>query len=106
MSIVSSIFALIGPPQRDGRQYVRETHTDNAGVAHVAEYLAVAGADYAAIMTARAVVVAAQLVEAEIANWMARDDGPVIVLVYATKVQFAAPLRRAYLISTKLETAR
>ncbi len=64
MPIVSSTHT-VGHAQADGRSYVTEQHTDDIGAVHVIEYLAVAGADYTAIRTARASAISQQLAEAE-----------------------------------------
>lgn len=66
MSIVSSTYTLDSHPQIDGRTYVTERHTDSVGEIHVVEYLAPVGADYQAIMTARAGVIADALAQAEV----------------------------------------
>lgn len=64
MPIVSSSH-VVGHAQRDGRQYVTETHTDDAGAVLVVEYLAEAGADHTAIRNARVAAMNEQLAEAE-----------------------------------------
>lgn len=66
MSIVSSTHT-VGHAQIDGRRQVIETHVDHLGVAHVASYLASVGTDYAAVMSARATQIEADLAEAEAA---------------------------------------
>lgn len=53
-------------PQRDGRRWVRERHTDHLGAAHEFLYMAEAGTDAAAVMAARVPVIEAMLAEAEI----------------------------------------
>lgn len=73
MPIVSSTYSLGPAAQVDGRQYVVETHTDQYGTTYAAEYLAAVGADFAAIMAARADVISQQLIDAEIA---AQLNGP------------------------------
>ncbi len=60
----SSTFSL-APVEIDGRRYVTELHTDITGTVHRREYLAPIGADYNAIMLARAAQIDAQLAEAE-----------------------------------------
>lgn len=64
MPIVSSTHTL-GGLEQDGRRWVSETHTDHLGGTHVAQYLAVAGADYVAIRTARAAQIEAALADSE-----------------------------------------
>lgn len=53
MPVVSSSYTLDPHTQVDGRRYVTETHTLNAGGPVVVTYLAAVGEDYAAVMTAR-----------------------------------------------------
>lgn len=59
-SIVHSAYT-VGHPQRDGRCYVVERHTDDAGAVHEIEYLAPSKVDHAAIARARAAELSAQL---------------------------------------------
>lgn len=70
MTISSSTFT-VGHAQPDGRSYVVETHTDHLGAQHRVEYLASAGADYAAIAAARVPQLESQLAEAEAAALLA-----------------------------------
>src|SRR5574337_928000 len=98
MSIVSSTFALDGSAQVDGRTYCTETHTDNVGIAHVILYLAPIGCDYAAVLSARAVTIAAQLVADDVARIIATDAKP--VFVYATTSDLIAAYRLAFTSST------
>ncbi len=72
MPIISSTHT-VGHAQRDGRRYVRESHTDNTGAVFLAEYLADQGTDYVAVRDARAASISDQLAEAE-AQALA-DDG-------------------------------
>ena len=53
--------------QADGRRYVRERHTDNLGRVQFVVYLAEAGANASATMTARVLDLDAALVAAELA---------------------------------------
>lgn len=62
--VIASTYA-VGHPQADGRHYVTETHTDSAGGIHVIEYLAAIDADYAAICSARVVL---------LDDWLAAGD--------------------------------
>lgn len=64
MAILSSTFA-VGHAQADGRRYVTERHTDDAGGVHEREYLAALGADHAAIAAAYAVELADELAAGE-----------------------------------------
>lgn len=65
MSIVSSTYTVDAHAQIDGRKYVTEMHTDSVGDVHRVEYLAPVGADYTAIMNARAVVISNALAQSE-----------------------------------------
>lgn len=103
MSIVSSSY-VVGVAQRDGRAYVTETHTDNIGLPHVASYLAAVGADYAAIMTARAPRIAAAIADVEYLDIVNRAS--TFVLNYQTKAELAARFRAAYKAATRDELAR
>lgn len=64
MPIVTSTHT-VGHEQADGRRYVTEQHTDDAGAVIVVEYLAPIGADYTAIRDARRALIDEQLAEAE-----------------------------------------
>lgn len=66
MPIVNSSY-LVAVPQVDGRSYVLETHIDQYGQTYGAEYLAEVGADYSAIMNARAGQISQGLIDGEIA---------------------------------------
>jgi hypothetical protein len=103
MSIVSSTH-VVGPAQRDGRVYVTETHTDNVGLFYIITYLIAAGADYVAIRTARAAVLATQIADDEYDARVAVDGWS--PLEYQTASQFAARLRAAYRVASDLECAR
>lgn len=103
MSIVSSNFT-VGVAQRDGRKYVTEVHTDNVGIPHIVEYLAMANADFTAIMNARAIIIAAQLINDEIDATLAADNAP--ALKYATLVQLGAVFRQRYQALSGLELAK
>ncbi len=63
--IVTSTKLVDAAAQIDGRKYVRESHTDTAGGVTVAIYLAEVGADYDAIMAARASLIEEQLAQEE-----------------------------------------
>lgn len=65
MSIVSSVYELDGPVQIDGRQPIKETHTDSDGGVHYVQYLAPVGADYQAIADVRAAMMGEYLAQAE-----------------------------------------
>lgn len=103
MAIVSSQLTL-GVVQKDGRRYVLETHTDNLGVLHVVEYLAAVGADVDAILTARAVLIEADLEQIEVKQALDTDASP--TLQYATMVQLGNYVRSHYRDMSGLELAR
>lgn len=65
--ITSSTFA-VGPPQIDGRVWITETHTDDVAGPLVFAYLAADASNAQAVMTARAVQIAADLAAQEIAE--------------------------------------
>jgi hypothetical protein len=64
MPIVSSTH-VVGHAQEDGRSYVTETHTDDAGAVLNVVYLAAVGTDYVAVRDARALTLSEQLAEQE-----------------------------------------
>lgn len=66
MSIVSSTHE-VGPVQACGRVDVVETHTDSVGGIHRRRYRVAPGADYVAIRTAAAALIAEKLAEEEAA---------------------------------------
>lgn len=71
MAIANSTYTLDNHRQVDGRIYVTERHTDDAGGVHDVTYLAPAAwgaAEYTATMTARAAQIAAELAEAELSE--------------------------------------
>lgn len=98
---------MLGSVQKDGRRYVRETHTDNVGLAHVVEYLAAVGVDYVAVRTARALVIAEQIAAQEAED---QDQRAVLTLVYQTAAEFAArfwaKVRNTYQGGDKITFAR
>jgi hypothetical protein len=60
MPIVSSTYTE-GPPQQDGRRYVNERHTDDAGTVYTFDWLG--AQDPAPVLQARAAMLDAQLAE-------------------------------------------
>lgn len=89
MPIVSSTHT-VGHAQRDGRRYVVELHTDDAGVVHRVEYLAAEKADYADIMAARAVQIDASIVEAAMQKQEREASYAKVVAVLDTAVKAGA----------------
>ena len=65
MPVSTSTYVLDNHTQSDGRRYVTETHVLTAGDPVVIMYLAAVGADYDAIMSARADQIDVQLAEQE-----------------------------------------
>lgn len=102
MSIVSSSFTL-GTIQRDGRRFVHEVHTDNVAIDHIVDYLAAVGLDYAAVLAARAILIAVQIADQEFLDNLARTSG--FTLNYQTKAELAARFRAVYLSATKAGAA-
>jgi hypothetical protein len=103
MPIVSSVHTL-GVVQKDGRRWVVEDHADNFGTHYLHEYLAEPNADYAAILSDRAVVLSQRLIDREIVTLLGNDADP--VLEHATKTLFAQVLRETYRNATREECAR
>ena len=61
----SSTYTVESHTQRDGRSYVHEVHTDIAGLTYTIDYLAPAGADYAANLATHAALLDTQLADVE-----------------------------------------
>lgn len=61
--------------QVDGRRFVRERHTDNLGAIQEVSYLAEAGADVNAAMTARVATLDAQAKAKEISDNLQQSMG-------------------------------
>lgn len=89
----------VDAPQKDGRSYVREKHTDAANIVRDYNYLANAGADYAALLTAHAALLDAQLASEEFFTQLNSLDP--LVLKYQTKTQFAQTFRALWKDSIK-----
>lgn len=100
MSIVSSIIAATDT-QKDGRRWVRELHTDQAGVQYLRTYLAGDKDDLNAAMSAYAVILASTINLAEIASNVAAVTAngslATISLVYSTAAENRVAGRSAYL---------
>lgn len=90
----------IGPVQASGLRFVTETHRDDFGVVVAAEYLADATIDYAAVMNARAVSIAAAKVAQEIDRNIAaiRSQGrnAVLTLKYSVRADNISALREVW----------
>lgn len=85
--------------QRDGRRWITERHTDNAGVQHFVRYIAAAGADVNATMTARAPSVASELENREVTDNIRRalSDAPYTpTTVYCSNNQLRSGVREIY----------
>lgn len=106
MSIVSSSLIAEGA-QADGRRWIAETHTDNIGLKYVIRYLADVGLDTAAVLAARAITLASDIANAEIAQNVAAvvANGSLAVLTfnYSTALQGRNALRAAYLTATQVQ---
>lgn len=98
-AIVSSRIAA-DHAQRDGRRWVTERHLDNAGAERLVTYLAEAGADTAAPMTARAAQIAVDIAADEIARNVdeiaSRGSLAVLSFIYSTEAENIAAVREAY----------
>jgi hypothetical protein len=102
MAIVSSVFKL-GHAQKDGRRYVIERHTDDAGGVHQFEYLAADG-DHNAVMLSRVPQLEEQLADREFRQTINADSA--FTLNHQTAAQFAARLREVYRTLEKEEVCR
>jgi hypothetical protein len=106
MPIVSSTF-VESLAQKDGRKYVTETHTDHLGLNWLFNWLANAGLDPQAAVTARGAALANQLRDAEIDANVAKIkfEGSLAAytLNYSTATQNFAALREAYKTASKVE---
>lgn len=102
-AILTSAF-VVGPAQADGRSYVTEDHADQFGTHWPYEYLAVANADYAAILTLHAATVKAMIEAMEINAEL--QLGAPLTLKYTTKVQLGNAFRARYQTATKDEACR
>jgi hypothetical protein len=93
--------------QKDGRFWVEERHTDNLGLIWPVRYLAAIGTNVNALLTSRAVQIAADLVAAEIASNIAAvlSNGSLatIVLNYSTIAANRSALRAAYATATRTD---
>lgn len=78
---------------------MRESHTDNIGVVRIIRYLAAVGANYTAIMNARAVTLAVQIADQEFIDNLGRTSG--FTLNYQTKSELASRFRAMYQVASK-----
>jgi hypothetical protein len=99
-NIASTSVQIISDVQPDGREWIRETLTDAAGVGHVYEYLAAPGFDTATAVANRAAALGAALAAAESAANVAlvRSMGAGVALsfVFSLPVDSFIGLRDAY----------
>lgn len=106
MSITASV-VLSDSAQKDGRRWIIEQHTDNIGLKYLIFYLCAAGFDKAAALAARAIQLASDIQNGEIANNIAQvlANGSLAVTTtsYSTNNQNLAALRTAYQTTTKLD---
>lgn len=86
--------------QRDNRFWVQETHTDNIGLLYVLRYLASVGTDINAILAARAITLAQQIKDGEIAANVAQVQAlgslAATTFNYSAGLENFAALRSAY----------
>lgn len=105
MSIVSSTFAS-GVPQRDGRAWIDEKHVDHLSRVYEILYLGLLNAA-ATRLSERAVLLATQAIDAEIAAnlLLISTLGSVaaVTLDYSTVAQNAAAIRAAYVDATQAQ---
>jgi hypothetical protein len=106
MPIVSSVLTTESA-QRDGRHWIEERHTDQVGVVYPIRYLADAGLDTNAVMTARAVQIGNDLATAEanadLERIKANGSLATVTTVYAALSDVRAALRSAYLTATRTD---
>lgn len=94
---------VVGHNQKDGRRFVIERHTDDAGLEHVVEYGPTDSVDYQTTLLARAAQMDADLADHELTNCI---DAGVVRTQYQTGAQFAARFRQRYLNARREEAAR
>jgi hypothetical protein len=102
-AVLASVYS-VGQAQADGRAYVTETHTDQYAIAWSREYLAAAGADYAALLAQHAAQVEAAIEALEINAEL--QLGAPLTLKYTTKAQLGNAFRARYQTATKDEACR
>lgn len=106
MTVVSSI-ANAEAPQRDGRRYVFEAHTDHTGRVFGVPWLAGAGVDPQGQLLAHAAQIEAAStageIETNVGSVTAIGSEATITLVYSTAGQNRTALRAAYLSATRVE---
>lgn len=106
MAIVSSVIEAISP-QKDGRSWVHEVHTDQVGVKYDRNYLAAAGLDTAAALVAYALSLADDIQAREIGKNIAdvATNGSLAspTLVYSTAAQNFSSLRAVYQLATQTQ---
>ena len=96
---------VLGQVQHGGARYVQETHMDIYGKVIVCEYLAPDGADYGAILSARAIALEAaeksNEIERNISAIMGEGSLAKTVFRYSTKAENVGPLRDAFRSSNR-----
>ena len=106
MPIVSSVL-IEHSPQRDGRFWSGERHTDQLGVAYEFHSLLAAGTDATAVMNGRVAGLNAQLIANEIAANLAGVETTgaqfAPTFSYSTVAQNAAAVRAAYATMTQTQ---
>lgn len=106
MSIVSSVIVSTDV-QKDGRQWVRERHTDNAGIPYERNYLTAGNADLDAALAAYAVVLASDInlreIAANVAAVTANGSLATVSLTYSTAAENRAAGRLAYQNATRTD---
>ena len=106
MSIVSSVIESTSL-QKDGRSWVHEIHTDQAGVQYERGYLAVNGFDTASTLATYAAQLATDIRDREIARNIAdvATNGSLAspTLIYSTAAQNFSALRAVYQFATQVQ---
>lgn len=106
MSIVSSLI-ISNVAQKDSRRAIVEQHTDDQAVVYLRLYLAPAGSDTAAALTAYATQLGLDITAAEIANNIFQvvtfGSLATVSLVYSTVAANLAALRAAYLSALQIQ---
>jgi hypothetical protein len=95
--------------QADGRRWIVELHTDQAGVRHYRTYLAEVGTDINAALANYVTILLAQLSADEIAANLLKvttlGSLASVSLVYSTAAANASALRTAYATATQTQSA-
>lgn len=93
--------------QKDNRRWIRELHTDQAGIKYIRQYLANASDDVNAALAAYATLLTSLINLNEITNninqVLFNGSTAVITFVYSTAAENRQALRNAYLTALRVE---